>query len=361
LPEETLKENPAVDIVARGEGERILVDLVHCLEDGNKLSDVKGIGFRSNGEVILTEPQTLVDVNELPLPAYHLLPMGKYYFAVLGRFATVIASRGCPHRCTFCSEWRFWGGRWRPRDPKMIGEELELLVRKYNMESIWFGDDCFNVSAELIQGICDEIRTRHLDFSWFYQGRADLLVEHQALLPLMRQTGNRMVQIGVEASTEQELKELNKSLTLDKVAEAVELLRKYDIVAQGLIIVGTRSDSADSIIHKVRYMQRLDIDFPVFTMFTPFPGTGIYQEAKANNWLETEDYSSYDMANAVMSTQHLTRNQLTALFRWCYTACYANPLKLVKGLFSKNEWKRRVWRHMLKYTIKQMVRAWTRF
>ena len=361
LPEETLKQNPSVDIVAGGEGERTLVDLVHCLEHGNELSQVKGIGFRSNGEVILTEPQPLVDVDELPLPAYHLLPMEKYYFAVLGRFATVIASRGCPHRCTFCSEWRFWGGRWRQRDPKIIGEELELLVRKYNMESVWFGDDCFNVSAELIQGICDEIRTRHLDFSWFYQGRADLLVEHRDLLPLMRQTGNRMVQIGIEASTEQELNELNKKLTLDKVTEAVELLRKHDIVAQGLMIVGTRSDSADSIIHKVRYMQRLDVDFPVFTMFTPFPGSDVYQEAKANNWLETENYSLYDMANAVMPTKHLTRRQLMALFRWCYTAYYTNPIKLVKGLFSRNDWRRRVWRHMLKYTIKQIARSWTRF
>jgi len=113
LPEETLKENTAIDIVARGEGERTIIDLVHCLEHGNQLSKVKGIGFRSNGEVILTEPQPLVNVNELPLPAYHLLPMEKYYFVMLGRFATVIASRGCPYQCTFCSEWRFWGGRWR--------------------------------------------------------------------------------------------------------------------------------------------------------------------------------------------------------------------------------------------------------
>jgi len=324
LPEDTLNENSAVDIVARGEGERTLVDLVRCLEDGKELSQVKGIGFRSNGEVILTEPQPLVDVNKLPLPAYHLLPMEKYYFVVLGRFATVIASRGCPHQCTFCSEWRFWGGRWRQRDPKKVGDELEVLVRKYNMESIWFGDDCFNVSAELIQGICDEIKTRHLDFSWFYQGRADLLVEHRDLLPLMRETGNRMVQIGIEASTERELEELNKKQSLDKVAEAIELLRKYDIVAQGLIIVGTRSDSADSIIHKVRYMQNLDVDFPIFTMFTPFPGSDVYQEARTNNWLETRDYSLFDMSNAIMSTDHLTREQLMASYRWCYATYYTN-------------------------------------
>jgi anaerobic magnesium-protoporphyrin IX monomethyl ester cyclase len=361
LPEETLNEHTAVDIVARGEGERTLVDLVRCLEDGKQLSQVKGIGFRSNGEIILTEPQALVDVDELPLPAYHLLPMDKYYFVVLGRFATVIASRGCPHRCTFCSEWRFWGGRQRQRDPKKIGDELELLVRKYDMESIWFGDDCFNVSAELMRGICDEIKARNLPFSWFYQGRADLVVEHRDLLPLMSETGCRMVQIGIETSTEQELTLLNKKLSLGKIAEAVGLLKEHDIIAQGLIIVGTRDDSADSIIHKVRYMQRLDVDFPIFTMFTPFPGSDIYQEAKENNWLEVQDYALYDMANVIMPTEHLTRKQLAASYRWCYSTYYTNLVKVWKGLFSRNDWKRRIWWHMIKFALKQMVRSVTRF
>lgn len=361
LPEETLRENAAIDIVACGEGERVIIDLVRCIERGGQLSQVKGIGFRSNGSVILTELQPLVDLDELPLPAYHLLPMEKYNFVLLGRFATVIASRGCPHRCTFCSEWRFWGGRWRQRDPKKIGDELELLVRKYKIESIWFGDDCFNVSAEMIRGICDEIKTRNLDFNWFYQGRADLLVEHRDLLPVMRETGNRMVQIGIEAATDRDLEEMNKNLSLDKVAEAVKLLRDHDIVAQGLIIVGTRSDSADSIIQKVRYMQRLDVDFPIFTMFTPFPGSDVYNEAKANNWLESEDYSLYDMSNAVMPTKHLTIKQLMASYRWCYATYYMNIWKLAKGLLSRNDWKRKIWRHMLKFSLKQMVRTWTRF
>jgi anaerobic magnesium-protoporphyrin IX monomethyl ester cyclase len=361
LPEKTLRENAAIDIVACGEGDRVMVDLVRCIERAGQLSQVKGIGFRSNGSVILTEPQPLVDVDELPLPAYHLLPMHRYYFVLLGRFATVIASRGCPHRCTFCSEWRFWGSRWRQRDPKKIGDELELLVRRYKVESIWFGDDCFNVSAEMIRGICDEIKTRNLSFNWFYQGRADLLVEHRDLLPLMKETGNRMVQIGIEASTDRELEEMNKNLSLDKVAEAVKLLRNHDIVAQGLMIVGTRNDSAESIIQKVRYMQRLDVDFPIFTMFTPFPGSDVYNEAKVNNWLETEDYSLYDMSNAIMPTKHLTREQLMASYRWCYAAYYMNIWKLIKGLLSKNDWKRKIWRHMLKFSLKQMVRTWTRF
>lgn len=356
-PEETLLRHPEVDFIVRGEGERSLVDLLRCLERVEDPSRVKGIALRQGGEILLTPPQPLVDVNELPLPAYHLLPMEKYYFTILGKFATIISSRGCPFRCTFCSEWRFWGNCWRPREPKRVVDEMELLNRKYGRESFWFGDDCFNVSAEHVKGICDEIAKRGLDVSWFYQGRADLVVRQKELLPQMRRCGNLMVQIGIESSTDGELARFNKNLTMDQVKEAIDLLKRNDIISQGLMIVGTREDNADSIIHKVHRMKRLDPDFPIFTVFTPFPGSDVYEEAKANGWIETYDYSIYDMSHAVMSTEHLSRDQLTLLIYWCFSSYYIDPVKVAKGLFSRNSWKRGIWRHMMKYVAKQILRS----
>jgi len=355
--EETLRQHPEVDVIVRGEGEQTLLELVRCHEKGDDVSQVKGVAFRHNREVEQTPPQAPVNVDELPLPAYHLLPMQKYYFTILGKFATILSSRGCPHRCTFCSEWRFWGGKWRPRNPKKVVDEIELLNTKYDRESFWFGDDCFNANAKHIQGICSEIMARGLDISWFYQGRADLVMKHKELLPQMRQSGNLMAQIGVESSTNKELKEFNKDLTVEQVKEAIDLLQKHDIVAQGLQIIGTRRDNADSIAHKVRCMKWLDPAFPIFTMFTPFPGSDVYEEAKANGWLETLDYSLYDMSHAIMPTEHLSRKQLMSLYQWCFMSYYLDPVKIVKGLASRNNWKRRVWRHMLKYTAKQIARS----
>jgi len=330
-PEETLLEHPELDFIVRGEGERTLIQLVRCLEAGQDPSQVKGIALRQGDGIVLTLQQPPVDVNSLPSPAYHLLPMQNYHFTLLGKFATLLSSRGCPHKCTFCSEWRFWGACWRPREPKRVVDEMELLNKRYGRESFWFGDDCFNVSAEHIQGVCDEIIARRLDVSWFYQGRADFLIKHKELLPLMRRAGNLMVQIGVESSTNRELADFNKHLTRSQVEEAIHLLKKHDIVAQGLLIVGTRQDNADSIAHKLRYMKWLDPDFPIFTMFTPFPGSDIYEEAKAKGWLETLDYSLYDMSHAIMPTEHLTRNQLTALYYRCFSSYYTDPIKLARG------------------------------
>jgi anaerobic magnesium-protoporphyrin IX monomethyl ester cyclase len=211
MTEETLRNHPEIDIVGRGEGERAIKELIACLGTDGDLAQVPGIAFRRDGQVVQTSMPDPVDVDELPLPAYHLLPMQAYYFIVFEKFCTVLASRGCPFNCVFCAERGFWGPGWRPRDPELVGEELELLHSKYGRESIWFGDDCFNVDGEHMGLICEEILRRDLKLNWYYQGRADLLIKHREYLPLMRRAGNLMVQIGIEANSDEELRNLRQN------------------------------------------------------------------------------------------------------------------------------------------------------
>jgi radical SAM superfamily enzyme YgiQ (UPF0313 family) len=353
-PEESLLDNPEVDIIVRGEGEQTMMDLVSCFDRDGDLSSVNGIAFRDGNGISMTADQPLVDVDSLPLPAYHLLPMEKYRFTVLNKYATLLSSRGCPFQCTFCAEWRFWGACWRPRDPVSVVDEIEILHKKYDRESFWFGDDCFNLRADHVEEICDEIIKRKLKISWFFQGRADSVIDQKSLLPKMRASGNLMAQIGIESSTDDELTRFKKKLTTDQVKEAIDLLRKNDIVSQGLIIVGTREDNADSIIHKLNYLKRLNPDFPIFTTFTPYPGSDVFEEAKTNKWIESTDYSQYDMSQVIMPTEHLSRDQLSAIMYWCFKSYYTDPVKIAKGLLAKNPWKRKIWKHMLKYIWKQI-------
>jgi anaerobic magnesium-protoporphyrin IX monomethyl ester cyclase len=357
--EETLQTLPAVDVVARGEGDRILVDLARALAAGEELTRVPGIIFRQNGTLIQTDWAPPVDVTKLPIPAFHLLPMERYHWRELGGpFATILTSRGCPFQCTFCSEWPFWRGGWRPYDPEMVVEQLDLLVNRYGRRNIWFGDDCFNVDPDHVAAICEGILRRGIDFQWYYQGRADLLVKYKELVPLTYRAGNRMVQIGIEASTDEQRDELGKQLRSDKIKQAVELLRRHDIFCQGMMIVGVPSDSPQTFEHKVAYVKWLDVDLPIFTLYTLFPGTQAYHEAVEHGWIERPpDYGLYDMAHALMPTQHLTLRQVWLYTGWAFASFYLHPLRLVRGLFARNPIKRACYRQMVSYVGKQFAKS----
>jgi anaerobic magnesium-protoporphyrin IX monomethyl ester cyclase len=378
LAEDALREHPEVDLVVCGEGERVVIDLVRALAAGRDLATVPGIAFRRNGlqaaapstmrdrgddvQIVRTPAAEPVDLSALPLPAYHLLPMSVYRFEFLGNpFAVMQASRGCPHRCTFCSEWPFWGS-WRARPAEAVVEEISLLSERYHCESVWFGDDCFNMDGEFMAAICEGILQRGVEINWFYQGRADLVVKHKELLPLMRRAGNRMTQIGIESSTEDELADLKKRLSLERVREAVELLKQHDIVGQGLLIIGTPTDSARSIQHKLRFAKWLDLDFPIFTVYTPFPGSDAYRDAVARGWLDRSlSYAHFDMAHVLLPTEHLSLRQVSNLYLWCLNSYYRDPIKVLRGMFSGGDWKRAVWRHLFSYNLKMQAKTAFRF
>jgi radical SAM superfamily enzyme YgiQ (UPF0313 family) len=319
---------------------------------------VPGISFRSDGRIVENPAAPPVDVTALPAPAFHLLPMERYHWREFGgTFATIITSRGCPFQCTFCSEWPFWRGGWRPHDPEMVVDQLDLLVNRYGRNNIWFGDDCFNVDRDHVAAICEGILRRGIKLNWYYQGRADLLVKHKDLLPLIRRAGNRMVQIGIEASNDAQRDELNKRLRTETVKEAVRLLRQHDIVCQGMMIVGLPSDSPRTFEQKVRLVIELGVDFPVFVFYTLFPGTPTYGEALAQGKIALPlDYARHDMAHVLMPTQHMTPRQVYNYAGWAFTRVYLHPVRIARNLFSHNEWRQQMWRRMLPYIGKQIVR-----
>jgi anaerobic magnesium-protoporphyrin IX monomethyl ester cyclase len=356
--EETLQTMPEVDVIVRGEGDQIIVDLVRALDAGNGLDGVPGISFRRDGHLVENPAPPPLDATKLPMPAFHLMPMERYHFASLGGpFATVIASRGCPFQCTFCSEWPFWRGGWRPCDPEVVIEQLDVLVNRYGRKNIWFGDDCFNVSGDHMAAICEGILQRGIDVNWYYQGRADLVVKHKELLPLIRRAGNRMVQLGIESSNDQQRDELNKQLRTETAEEAVGLLREHDIVCQAMIIVGLPSDSPRIFEEKVHFVNRLDVDFPVFLIYTLFPGAPDYDKALAQGAIELPaDYARHDMAHVLVPPTHMTTRQVYDYTRWAWTTVYLNPARLVRNMLSGNAWRRQNWGGMLAYIAKQTAR-----
>jgi anaerobic magnesium-protoporphyrin IX monomethyl ester cyclase len=363
--QESLEAYPEIDVIVRGEGEITFADLVTKVDEGSSFSEIKGISFRHNGEITHnpSRPQ-IEDLNDLPYPGYHLVKdlVHKYHFSAMSGlripYALIEGSRGCPHRCTFCSQWCYWQGIWRKKSPKRIADEIEYCFQNYGSRFIWLTDDNFGVGKRANE-LANEIISKGIseDLMWFTQARCDDIIKHQETLPKLRKSGLRWVLLGVENSKQSTLETFRKNITPEDAKKAVKLLKKNDIFAQVMFIIGERKDTAESIEESRKFItSELDPDFVIFAILTPFPGTELFDEAKKNNWIEDHNWANYDMVHAIMPTETLSRKEVQEELYKCYRNFYGSWKRRFQGLFSRNELKRRVFWHMLGRGIIQQLR-----
>ena len=197
---------PNVDYVVIGEPELTVQELARELEQGEKdLKQVKGIGYVKNKKVVITSPRPVIeDLDSLPFPARHLLPMQTYFEAVKEiplrgeirkPWATVVTSRGCPFHCVFCSIHTIMGRKWRGRSPENVVDEIEQVVQTYHVKQIDFVDDNMTLDRKRMEAICDLIVQRGLNIEWYTPNgvRADGLDE--PLLRKMKASGCKKIRI----------------------------------------------------------------------------------------------------------------------------------------------------------------------
>lgn len=354
LAQESLETYPVIDVIVRGEGEQSLAELVGNMSDRSSFPQIKGISFRHNGEIKHNPSRPLIEnLDHLPYPGYHFVKdfVHKYHFgAMAGRnfpYALIEGSRGCSHNCTFCSQWRHWQRRWRVKSPKRIADEMEFCYRNYGSKFLWLTDDNFSLDRRAGE-LADEIIDRKIseDIMWFTQVRCDEVVRGKYLLPRLRKAGLRWVLLGVENPDQSTLEAFRKNITKEDAKEAVKLLKKNDIFAQAMFIMGSRKDTVKSIENLRTFTDELDPDLAIFAVLTPFPGTELFEEARRNGWIEDFNWSHYDMVHAIMPTETLTRKEVQEELYECYRHFYGSFGRRLKGIFSPNEFKRRVFWYM---------------
>ena len=363
--EESLKMYPEIDIIVRGEGEKTFAELAKKASKKSSFSRIRGISFRHNNEIRQNPPRPFIkNLDHLPFPGYHFVKdvVHKYHFAAMtGRdipFALIEGSRGCSHKCTFCSQWKHWQGTWRTKSPQRIADEMEFCYRNYGSRFIWLTDDNSGLgtrASELADGIVE--RGIAEDIMWFMQLRCDDVVKSKDLLPKMRKSGLRWVLLGVENSSQSTLETFRKNITVEDARHAVKLLKENDIFAHAMFIIGERKDTAKSIAELREFANELDPDLVIFGILTPFPGTELFEEAKRNGWIEDQNWSNYDMIHAVMPTETLSRKQVQEELYKCYSSFYGSMSRRFQGLFSRNELRRRIYWYMARRGIIRQLRT----
>ncbi len=350
LSEESLEAYPEIDAIVRGEGEVTFTELIKRRISGQPLGDVAGLTYRDDKDIIKNpdRPQ-IVDLNTLPFPGYHLVKdiVHLYSFPAMGGrdapYALVEGSRGCPHKCTFCTQWRHWCGEWRLKSPSRIADEMEYIYKEFGSRFIWLTDDNFG-PGDRAEELADELLKRDMgdDLMWFIQARCDDIIRIKDALPKLRRSGLQWVMMGVESPLPEQLERYRKGLDSNASSEAVRLLKENDLFTHAMVIIGDRKDTHETIENTRRFVDDLDPDFVVFTILTPFPGTDVYDSAKAAGWIEDDNLFNYDMAHAVMGTETLTRKEVQEELYLCYNHFYSSWGRRLRGIFSTNEIKRRI-------------------
>ncbi len=312
--QESLEMYPEIDLIVRGEGEQTLTELVKNFGDKNTFPNIRGISFRKNDQVVHNPPRPLIDnLEDLPFPGYHLvkdLVQKDHFSAMAGaktQYALIEGSRGCPHQCTFCSQWRHWQACWRVKSAKRIADEMNYCTNNFDSKFVWLTDDNFGAGTRA-KDLADEIIARKLpnDATWFVQARCDDIIRNKEALPKLRQSGLVWVLLGIENSNPTTLEKFNKGISPEEARTAVKLLKDSGIFAHAMVIIGQRKDTRKSIAQLKGFVNKIDPDFVMFSTLTPFPGTEIYKEAEQQGWIKDRNWLHYDMVHSIIPTETLS-------------------------------------------------------
>ena len=321
--EQTLS-SPWVDILVRGEGEFTFRELI---KKGSPES-VNGLSYKINGKMIHNPDRPfLKNLNELKFPSRHLVEKYKYKIFNMN-CAAIETSRGCPQACKFCSTNVVYKQTWRARSVESIIEELEIISKNKRVKDVFFVDDNILVNMKRVGRLCIEIIKGKEEgrikqkIHFFFQGRLDSMAKRPEIVKLMAKAGFWLVLVGVEATDNSRLKIVKKGCNIGQIKRGIEVLHQNGIIVMGNVILGINlDDTLDDILTTINRTKDLTLDLPSFTLLTPFPATGFYQEMKVKGLLLTEDYSKFNWLTPVIKTPNFNSEVLKKLL---FLGFYAN-------------------------------------
>lgn len=328
---ETL-EDENVDIVIRGEGEYIMLNLVQALENQSCLHDVKGIVFEDkNSKEIVVNPEAplIQDLDELPFPALNLLPMKKYRLLDMDtHMTTMITTRGCPMQCSFCSSAAMHGKKIRERSVENIVDEIEYLNTNYDIDTIAFMDDTFTLKKRKVMAICDEILKRNIEIMWGCTSRVDTLDEK--LLKKMKEAGCITIFIGVESADQQQLDNMCKNTTIAKIENAFKIAHKLKIRTIASVALGMPGDTKEIMNKTVKFVHKLKPNYAIYSLATPYPGTRFYKEAFEKNLIKIKDWSKYTLITPILETIDCSLNDMRKIQAKAFMKFYLRPHYIIR-------------------------------
>lgn len=288
LPEYALSDCRDLDVCVLGEGEETLCELVSRAGEPETWTQITGLALRASRGVQRTAPRARIrQVDELPLPAWHLFPMEQYlssrnaHGVYRGRTIGVLATRGCPYKCTFCSNPVMYGNLWMPRSPELVLDEIQDAIRRFGVENVDFYDLTFILRRSWILDFCRLIEERGLKFSWqLPTGTRSEVIDSQVSAALYR-TGCTNITYAPESGSDDTLKRIRKQVDLAKVTTSIRAALAEGIHVKINMIIGFPHETRRHILQTIWFCWKMAVvgvhDAGVF-LFSPYPDSALFEE-----------------------------------------------------------------------------------
>jgi anaerobic magnesium-protoporphyrin IX monomethyl ester cyclase len=329
VPRDTLERIPDLDIVIRHEPEITFKETLERFTARKGFEDCVGIAFRDReGRIIINPDRPLVEnLDELPLPAHHLLPLDKYWMPFLGkRYVWVLANRGCPFRCTFCFESVVWGRSFRFRSAESILEEL-LLLQRLDVSNILFLADLFTYDRKNVLKLCELIIKKGLKFRWTCNSRVDTI--DAEMLSMMKKAGCWLIAVGIESGSQAILDASLKDTSVPQARHAIEMIHHTGIKCWGYFMIGLPGETQETVRETVQLAKSLPLDLALFHVAVPYPGTDFYFKAIHEGWLKTSSWELFDMNDtSVVDYPGMKAEEIIRQTQRAYREFYLRPRQI---------------------------------
>lgn len=286
LPEYSLEDCPAIDYCVLGEGEQTLTDLVEVLQNGGEVSDVGGICYRgASGPVRTGKRPRLRQLEAIPRPAWDLLPINNYLDQGVmsgidfGRSMPIMASRGCPYRCTFCSNLDMWGTLWRARTPEDVLDEMKDYMARYQVTNFDFCDLTAIVKRDWIVRFCNLIIDQGLNITWQFPSGTRSEALDAEVTRLLYQSGCAFITYAPESGSDEMLERIKKKVDKGKMLASMRGAVQNGLNVKASFILGFPTETFSHVLGSYGFIVQLALagirDVSVFP-FSPYPGSALF-------------------------------------------------------------------------------------
>lgn len=326
------RDGDAVDFVLRGEGEGTAPELLECLDRGGDLSSVAGIAYRDGGHVVATAPRPLAESLDALEPAWDLVDWDLYEFYPMPEtnLAVVSSSRGCDQACTFCSQQKFWGRRWRARSPESFVDELQMLKDRFGVGVVMLADETPTLDGVRWERILDAIVERDLGLHVMMETRVDDILRDERILPKYRAAGIHHVYVGVERTDQATLDAFKKNTDVEAGKRAIEAINAHDMISETSLVLGLPDDTGETIDATFELARHYDPDLAFFLTIAPWPYADLYDELSP--YVVSRDYEDYNLVSPVVRPKTMSTEELMSRVIDCYRRFYAGKLARVGSM-----------------------------